>query len=174
MLTQIRMQILIVDDEKTVRDLLCALCEREGHQVVAAADPYEALGQLRGQHFDLMITDVVMPGLDGLALVRRARAIQPELMPIVITGYTGKYTLEEVIEAGAADLMLKPFRAPELKARLKLAADQKRMLEQLKARERAIKTTSTEMIDGLQRELGQVKQTAARLTAVVTRGDDFV
>jgi hypothetical protein len=70
--------------------------------------------------------------------------------------------------------MLKPFRAPELKARLKLAADQKRMFEQLKARERAIKTTSMEMIDGLQRELGQVKQTAARLTAVVTRGDDFV
>src|SRR3954454_2243264 len=127
------MHILIVDDDKSVRELLRALCEREGHQVVSAADSSDALAQLRARLFDLMITDVVMPGLDGLALVRRAKAIQPELMPIVITGHSGKYALEEVVAGGASDPPLKPFRAPELKARLKLAEEQRRLVEILRS-----------------------------------------
>jgi DNA-binding response OmpR family regulator len=117
------MRILIVDDEKSIRDLLCQLCTREGHAVVTAESVPDALAHLKAGDFELLITDIVMPQIDGLALVRRARALQPEIVAIVITGHAGRYSYEDVIEAGAADLLLKPFRAAELRARLKLAEE---------------------------------------------------
>lgn len=168
------MRILLVDDEQALRELLAQLCEREGHTVASAGSAAEALAHLRDGWFDLLITDIVMPGLDGLALVKRAKAMQSDIMAIVITGHGGKYTLEEVIEAGATDMLLKPFRAPELKIRLRLAADQRRLLEQMKVRERELQSANAAVIDGLKRELGEARQVAARLNAVVSRGERLV
>jgi DNA-binding NtrC family response regulator len=165
------MRILVVDDEEAVLALLSQLCTREGHDVSAVKSAGDALGELRTKPFDLLITDIVMPDLDGLALVKRARAMQPDIMPIVITGHSGRYTLEEVLEAGAADLILKPFRAPELRVRLKLADEQRRLVAQLKAQGRALQNASAEMIDGLERELDDARQKVARLAEVVARGD---
>jgi DNA-binding response OmpR family regulator len=165
------MRILVVDDEQPLRELLAQLCSREGHDVAQAGSAGEALAVLRERTCDLLITDIVMPDLDGLALIRRARALQPEIMSIAITGYGGHYTLEEILDAGASDLILKPFRAPELRVRLKLAEDQRRTLRSLKAEGRALQTTASETIDGLQRELNEARQTVARLVDVVTRGD---
>jgi two-component system NtrC family response regulator len=166
------MRILVVEDDKPVRDLLMHLCSREGHEVSGAGSAGEALVLLRDAPFELLITDIIMPGLDGLALIRRAKAIQPEIMPIVLTGHTGNYTLEDILAAGASDLILKPFRTPELRARLKLAGDQLRTLQQLKAQERTLQTASTEMIDVLRQELKEARQAVARLSAVVARGDE--
>ena len=73
--------------------------------------------------------------------------------------------------AGATDLLLKPFRAPELRARLKLADDQRRLIQQLRAQGRQIQTSSEEVIDGLQKELQEARQTVARLAEVVARSD---
>lgn len=115
------MDILIVDDEKSIRDLLCQLCTREGHAVVTAESVPDALAHLKSRPFDMLITDIVMPQIDGLALVRRARALQPEMAAIVITGHAGKYSYEDVMQAGATDLLLKPFRAAELRTRLQHA-----------------------------------------------------
>ncbi len=168
------MRILLVDDERAVLDLLCQICTREGHDVARAESAADALVQLRTEPFDMLITDIVMPGLDGLALVRRGKAMQPDLMPLVITGHAGEYTLEDVLNAGASDLLLKPFRAPELRVRLRLASDQRRMREQMKAQGRAMQLMSSEMIGGLQRELDEARQYAARLAAVVARGDEPV
>jgi DNA-binding response OmpR family regulator len=168
------MRILIVDDEEAVRKILCQICTREGHEVLQAGSAAEALVLLRVEALDLLITDVVMPELDGFALVRRAKSMQPDIMPIVITGHAGEYTLEDVLDAGASDLILKPFRAPELRARLKIASDQRRTMDQLKARGRAIQSVSSEMIDGLQKELDEARQQAARLAAVIARGDETV
>ena len=168
------MRILIVDDETAVLDLLRQICAKEGHEPTGASSAADALVALRTNSFDLLITDIVMAGLDGLALVRRARVIQPDLMCIVITGHTCQYTLEDVLAAGATDLILKPFRAPELRARLRLATDQRRVTEQLKARGRDLQTASAEMIDGLQRELNEARQQAARYAAAAARGDELV
>ena len=164
------MRILVVDDEKPVLELLGRLCAREGHDVTLTHTAGEALGELRTHAFDMLLTDLLLPDLDGLALVRRARAMQPDIMPIVITGHAGQ-SLEDVLVAGATDLILKPFRAPELRARLKLAEDQRRVVQQLKAQGRAIQTSTAEVIDGLQRELQDARQTVARLAEVVARSD---
>jgi CheY-like chemotaxis protein len=166
----IHMRILVVDDEVSVLELLGRLCAREGHEVTLTKTAREALGELRTHAFDLLLKDLLLPDLDGLALVRRARAMQPDIMPIVITGHAGQ-SLEDVLVAGATDLMLKPFRAPELRARLKLAEDQRRTMQQLKAQGRAIQASSAEVIDGLQKELAEARQTVARLAEVVARGD---
>lgn len=115
------MRILIVDDEKSIRDLLCQLCTREGHDVITAESVADALAHLKTREFELLITDIVMPQLDGLALVRRAHSMKPRLLSIVITGHAGRYTYEDVMEAGATHLLLKPFRAAELRARLEEA-----------------------------------------------------
>lgn len=166
------MRILLVDDEPHIRHLLGRICTREGHEVAEAGSAGEALALLRTAAFDMLITDIVMPGLDGLALVRRAKAIQPEIKPIVITGHAGDYTLQDVLAAGAADLILKPLRAAELRARLKLADDQRRAEAQIRTEKRALQASSSQMIDGLQRELDEARQVVARLSAVLVRGDE--
>jgi DNA-binding NtrC family response regulator len=112
------MRILIVDDEKSIRDLLGQLCAREGHEVITAESVADALAHLKTSQLDLLITDIVMPRIDGLTLVRRARALQPGLVAIVITGHAGRYSYDDVMDAGATALLLKPFRAAELRARL--------------------------------------------------------
>jgi DNA-binding response OmpR family regulator len=164
------MRILVVDDEVPVLELLGRLCSREGHDVTMTQTAGEALNELRTHAYDLLLTDLMLPDLDGLALVRRARAMQPDIMTIVITGHSGQ-TLEDVLVAGATDLLLKPFRAPELRARLKLADDQRRLVQQLKTQGRQIQATSEEVIDGLQKELQEARQTVARLAEVVARSD---
>lgn len=164
------MRILVVDDEVPVLELLGRLCSREGHDVTMTTTAGEALNELRTHTFDMLLTDLMLPDLDGLALVRRARAMQPDIMTIVITGHAGQ-TLDDVLVAGATDLLLKPFRAPELRARLKLADDQRRLIQQLKAQGRQIQTNSEEVIDGLQKELQEARQTVARLAEVVARSD---
>lgn len=164
------MRILVVDDEPPVLELLGRLCSREGHEVTMTTTAGEALNELRTHAFDLLLTDLMLPDLDGLALVRRARAMQPEIMTIVITGHAGQ-ALEDVLVAGATDLLLKPFRAPELRARLKLAEDQRKLLQQLRAQGRQIQSTSEEVIDSLQKELQEARQTVARLAEVVARSD---
>ena len=164
------MRILVVDDEPPVLELLGRLCAREGHDVTLTKTAGEALGELRAHGFDMLLTDLALPDLDGLALVRRARAMQPAIMPIVITGHTGQ-ALESVLLAGATDLLLKPFRAPELRARLRLAEEQRRVVQQLKAQGRAIQTSNAETIEDLQRQLQEARQTVARLAGVVAGGD---
>jgi DNA-binding response OmpR family regulator len=165
------MRILVVDDEKPVLDLLGILCSREGHETTLTLTAGDALRELRMHTFDMLLTDLVLPDLDGLALVRRARTMQPDIMPVVITGHAGQYSLDDVLAAGAADLLLKPFRAPELRARLKLADEQRRTVQQLKAQGRAIQSSTAEVITNLQRELEEARQTVARLADVVARGD---
>lgn len=156
------MRILLVDDEKAILDLMCLVCEREGHEVTGTQSSIDALARLQGGLFDLLITDIVMPGMDGLALVKRARALHAELMVIVITGHAGRYTLDDVVAAGASDLLLKPFRAPELRARLRLATEQRNALEEWKSRKRALQRASAQVIQGLQKELEEARQQATR------------
>ena len=167
------MRILLVDAEKPVLEMLGRLCAREGHDITMTHTAGEALGQLRSHTFDLVLTDLQLPDLDGIALVRRAKAMQPEIMPIVITGQGGQ-TIEDALVAGATDLLLKPLRAPELRARLKLAEDSRRVVHQLKAQAKALQSSTAEVIDGLQRELQEARQTVARLAEVVARSDSTV
>ena len=83
----VRGSILIVDDDALFREALTRYLDAQGHEVVSLGDPQNALQRLQDQSFDLVLTDLKMPGMDGIALIERARQIDPELLSIVITGF---------------------------------------------------------------------------------------
>ncbi|MGE0040517.1 MAG: response regulator [Vicinamibacterales bacterium] len=155
------MRILIVDDEPDIVELLAGVCEQEGHEVVTSTRSMDALPLLEQQAVDLLVTDISMPAPDGLELVRRGREHDPRLMAVVITGYGARYPVDQVLAAGASDLMLKPFRMEEFKARVALAAQRREHLDALHQRQRGLQEVSTEMIRGLQNELEAARRMAA-------------
>ncbi len=107
-------KILIVDDELSIIDVLKALLVRQGHQVMACSSSREAQRVLRDQVFDLMITDVRMPEVDGIELLSQARDIQSHLAVIVMTAYAGVDNAVEAMKRGAFDYVTKPFKFDEL------------------------------------------------------------
>src|SRR5438105_14682572 len=110
--------VLIVDDEAHIRDVVQYALEREGFQVATAADGGAALERLAGGDVDLVVLDVLMPELDGLAVCRRIR--QTSALPIIFLSSRG----EEVdrilgLELGGDDYLAKPFSPRELATRVK-------------------------------------------------------
>src|SRR5262245_58384712 len=106
--------ILIVDDEENVREILMRKLASEGHQCLAAHDGEEALSVLEHNECDLIITDLKMPGMGGMALLGKAKELYPTTEIIVMTGYG---TIESAVEAmrkGAYDYLLKPIRTSEI------------------------------------------------------------
>jgi len=127
-------RVLIVDDDEAMAEMLASVCESDGHVAHACGSSAAATSFLEANAVDLLITDIAMAPPDGLELVRSARAMQPDLMAIAVTGYWGRYSLPEVLATGALDLMFKPFRVEELRARLAMAAERRRMSVEEKGR----------------------------------------
>lgn len=121
---QERPRILIVDDEQGVRDLLVRALSGGDYDVDAAPDGRTAVEQLRAVEYDLLITDLKMPGMDGLSVIREARRVFPELPIIIITGYSTEASAIEAINLGVSGYLTKPFRLPRI-----LAAAQKALGE---------------------------------------------
>ncbi len=111
--------ILLVDDSPAVINILKRFMTSIGYnRYVVAVDGLEAVELLRQQDFDLVITDIEMPGMDGLGLLKHLREHYPETTSIAITGYSKKYCFIDVIKAGATDFITKPFLIEELEAKL--------------------------------------------------------
>jgi DNA-binding NtrC family response regulator len=109
--------VLFVDDDDQVRAPVSELLRREGFRVFAAASALEAMRILACEPIDILFTDVVMPGQDGLALAKQARALQPEIRVLFATGYYSQAAKAE--EMGP--LLIKPIRADEMRAALREA-----------------------------------------------------
>ena len=107
--------ILVVDDEERVAGLSETILRREGYTVRTANSGTEALALLREQPVDLLITDMMMPQMDGMQLLAHVKELYPDTDVVVVTGYG---TLEDAVEAmhrGAADFLAKPFEPRDLK-----------------------------------------------------------
>lgn len=102
-------RILVVDDEESIRDLLRLVLTGEGYSVVTANDGEEAIEHLEAQRFDLVITDLVMPRVNGVEVLRAAKRIDSNFPVIVITGYPSVETVTELVRLGAGDYLTKPF-----------------------------------------------------------------
>ncbi len=102
-------RILVVDDEESIRDLLKLVLTGEGYSVVTASGGEEAIGYLEAQRFDLVITDLVMPTVNGVEVLRAAKRIAPNFPVIVITGYPSVETVTKLVRLGAGDYLTKPF-----------------------------------------------------------------
>ena len=117
------MKVLIAEDDRDSRELLSWLLQKLGYQVVAAANGKEAWDAFRRRRFRIVISDVLMPEIDGLELCRRIRTHKQSKYTyiIMITALIGKKDYLEGMDAGADDFVTKPFDPDELKARLRVA-----------------------------------------------------
>ena len=121
-------RILIVDDELSMRDFLSILLEREGYYTDQAENAEKALKMLDSLSYDLIISDVNMPGLDGLALLKLVKRTAPETAVLVITAFSTSEQAVEAMKLGAYDYLAKPFKVEEIKVLVKNALE-KRDLE---------------------------------------------
>jgi len=111
-----RPRVLVVDDEAAIRDLLTKTLALAEYDVDAAPDGRAALDRLRTLPYDLLITDLKMPGIDGLAVIREARRYRPDLPVIIITGFSTEASAIEAINLGVSGYLTKPFRVPKVLA----------------------------------------------------------
>ncbi|MES2200800.1 MAG: sigma-54 dependent transcriptional regulator [candidate division FCPU426 bacterium] len=123
-------RILVVDDEPGVRDLLKTMLARKGHSSVVAASGDEALKRLDEGGFDLVITDLRMPGLPGEELVARVKQVAPELPVVVISAFGGTQSVVEVVKRGAEDYLAKPFKQEDLELVVYKALEKHRLLRE--------------------------------------------
>lgn len=113
--------VLLVDDDPTIRRVLCCGLELAGLRVETAADGTEALARLRAQAFDWVVTDIVMPDCDGIELVQLARRQQPAVRIVAMSGGGGRASnyLKMAQHLGAAHVLQKPFGYADLVALIK-------------------------------------------------------
>ena len=123
-------RVLVVDDEEGIRSFIGEVLEDEGLQVTLAADGQEAAELLDRRSFHLMITDLRMPRLDGMALLGKARADQPEMEVVVLTAYGTVGSAVEAMKLGAFDYLTKPLSGPdELRLVVQRALERRRLRE---------------------------------------------
>ena len=111
-------KILIVDDDPHIRSIIAQMVKRSGHSCQTAADGVEALSLIQKHTFDIIISDISMPRMSGLELMRQTRERFTETAFIIITGYSEEYKYDQVIGAGANEFIMKPFTTKELETKL--------------------------------------------------------
>jgi two-component system response regulator FlrC len=126
--------ILVVDDEEGIRTFLAEALETAGHQVTQAADGVEAARLLDERGFHLLVTDLKMPGVDGMALVRKVRSEQPETEVLVLTAHGSVDGAVEAMKLGALDYLQKPLSGPDEIRLLARRAEERVALRNLEAR----------------------------------------
>src|SRR5580765_3105611 len=109
-----RPRILVVDDEKVIRDMLADFLGMEGYVVRTAEDGTSALGELQKSHYDLVISDLKMPKMGGIALLDEIGQAAPNALTVIMTGFGTVETAIDAMKRGAYDYILKPFKVEEV------------------------------------------------------------
>jgi len=111
-----RPRVLVVDDEASIRDLLAKTLALAEYDVDLAPDGRAALERLRIIPYDLLITDLKMPGVDGLTVIKEARRLKTDIPVIIITGFSTEASAIEAVNLGVSGYLTKPFRVPRVLA----------------------------------------------------------
>jgi two-component system response regulator PilR (NtrC family) len=135
-------RVLIVDDEKGMRDFLSIMLKKEGYAVTAAESADRAQEALAHGDFDLVITDISMPGRSGLDVLKQARSDHPDTPVIMITAYASTESAVEALKLGAYDYIIKPFDVEELKIVVKNALEKRRLEHENRILKRELKEKS--------------------------------
>jgi two-component system, NtrC family, response regulator AtoC len=119
--------VLVVDDEESLRHLLTVILRDRGYDVRAVGSAEDARKELAARDYDLVLTDLRLPGRDGLALVREVHALDPALTVVVMTAYGSHETAVEAMKAGAYDYLPKPFKPDDVVLLLRKAEERERL-----------------------------------------------
>jgi response regulator RpfG family c-di-GMP phosphodiesterase len=123
-----RPSILVVDDEKVIRDMLADLLDMEGFHVRTAEDGTSALDELSRAHYDLVLSDLKMPKMGGIALLDQIGRVAPQAVTVIMTGFGTVETAIDAMKRGAYDYVLKPFKLEEVVHVVRRGIDKKRMV----------------------------------------------
>lgn len=125
--TGIKERVLIIDDEKRICDSLTSLLIDSGFEVKAYQDSRKAAEEIKSGYFDLILSDIKMPGLTGIDLLRLARAVDPQALVILMTGFASLESALEAINQGAYDYLLKPVEFPQLELVIRRGLEKRRL-----------------------------------------------
>ena len=163
-------KVLVVDDEEPLRKLIVTLLSKQGNQCITASNGIEALNEIRQNKVDAVITDIVMPEMDGIALTKEILSLYPNLPIMVMTGHSKEYSAESAIAAGARDFIEKPFSIEEFLLRLSKMMRDYEILCEIKVKQNQmvyrLSKKSLEEINELKREIESLK---SRLCSVYSR-----
>ncbi|MFH1288957.1 MAG: response regulator, partial [bacterium] len=119
------MKILVVDDNEMMLNLVSDVLRNDGYSVVSTNAAFDALEKLRQEEYDLLITDIKMPHMSGLEIIKQLQQISPHTKAIVMTGFGGLETTQDAIKQGVYDYLLKPFDNNTLRLAVKDAIKRK-------------------------------------------------
>ncbi|MBK9516525.1 MAG: sigma-54-dependent Fis family transcriptional regulator [Anaeromyxobacter sp.] len=168
--------VLVVDDEASMRHLLTVILTDRGYQARAVASAEDALKELSAREYDLVLTDVRMPHMDGIALTRAIQERQPGATVIVMSAYGSHQAALEAMKAGAYDFLPKPFRPDDVllclrkaEERQRLAQENRRLRAELSGQVGADAVVGAS--EALQAALRQVRKVAPQKTTVLVTGE---
>jgi signal transduction histidine kinase len=153
-------RLLVVDDDALQLKALCDALRGEGCEVVGCADGDAALAELAAKQFDVLLTDLNMPGMNGIALMQRALAADPDLVPVLMTGHGAIATAVEAMKEGALDYVLKPFRLAAIRPMLARALEVRRLRVHNRALQENVQRQNAEL-EAANRELDAFASRAA-------------
>lgn len=125
-------KILIVDDELDMLALLkMIIAEKTGYEVVTTNNPFEVIDLVKNGDYDVLVTDLKMPGMDGIEIIEQSKKIDRYLPIIVITAYGSIESAEEAIQKGAYDYITKPFRKEHILITINRAIEWRKMKREI-------------------------------------------
>ncbi len=169
-------KILVIDNEEGLCRMMSAVLMDEGHAVRTFTNPVEALELFRPGTWDLVITDIKMPGIDGLEVLQQIKSSEPEIPVIMITAFATVDMSIQALRKGAYDMLTKPFEPDELLYRVRNALNHNELkTENLQLKEKLAGKFNFDNIIGastiLQQLLDKVKKVAVRDTSVLITGE---
>lgn len=138
-------QLLVLDDESALVAALLSTLRENGYDAAGATMPTHALDMLRARRFDVLLTDLNLPEMDGIAVMRAARAIDPGLITIVMTGHGSIDTAVDAMKSGAADYLLKPFKMRTVQAVISRALGERALREENEGLQRRLAARTHEL-----------------------------
>jgi len=120
-------RILVVDDDRKIRDFLSEVLIEEGYSIITAENGEKAINFLKSKEFDIVLTDLKMPGVDGLQVIKESQKNNSHIVGIVITGHGSIKSAIEAVKAGAYDYLTKPFHVDEIKIGVQRALEYQRL-----------------------------------------------
>lgn len=120
-------RILVVDDEAVIREAVKRILEQEGYQVITATSGHTALEKVQNDDFTVVISDLKMPGMGGMEVLKSIKILQPDVPVIIITGYATVETAVDAIKNGAFDYLPKPFNPLQVKELVNKAVEQRKI-----------------------------------------------
>ncbi len=156
--------ILVVDDDRIIRDVLVECLTDGGYRCEAACDGLEALEKVRDNGFDLVVSDIDMPRMDGVQLLREIKTLRPEIEIILLTGIVDIDTAIQSMRLGASDYLTKPFNLAEVLITIEKALDKQRLLRENREYHRSLERRVEERTAELTKKNREIEELFHRLS----------